>query len=127
MSYSYNLEDLEQEVHEALLANAVLIFWNHQVQSFRHFLIEDNDEYHVELRNLRRQVRSGVITTVKAGLDLSVGGTNQHVMEVTYAGVQCGPNMLLRKEGKVEDADVTPYLFKSENSRNMAVRYIVRG
>ena len=127
MSYAYNLEELEQEVHDALIAKAVLIFWNHQVQSFRHFRIEDNDEYHVELRNLRRQVRSGVVTTVKAGLDLSVAGTNLHVMEVTYAGVQCGPNMLLRKEGKVEDADVTPYLFKSEHSRNMAVRYIVRG
>ena len=127
MSYVYILEELEQEVHDAVIAKASMVFWNHQVQSFRHFLIEDNDEYHVELRNLRRQVRSGVITTVKAGLDLSVGGTNLHVMEVTYAGVQCGPNMLLRKEGKVEDADVTPYLFKSENSRNMAVRYIVRG
>ena len=120
----YALNDLVTQISHAEAAGAVFVYWHHGVNEFQYFTMQDNDMYHQELRNLRNQRISGIITCVMAGEPLVVSGNTFHVMEITCAGAQCAPCMLLRRDGNTDHLDVTPYLFKSNNSLNAAITYI---
>ena len=122
----YALNDLITQISHAVVAGAVFVYWHHGVNEFQYFTMQDNDMYHQELRNLRNQRISGIITCVMAGEPLVVSGNTFHVMEITCAGAQCAPCMLLRRDGNTDHLDVTPYLFKSANSLNAAITYINR-
>jgi len=122
----YALDDLTSQICHAAAAQAVFVYWHHGMNEFQYFTMQDNDRYHQELRNLRNQRLSGVITCVRSGEPLVVSGHTFHVMEITFAGVQCAPCMLLRRDGNTDHLDVTPYLFKSINSLNAAITYINR-
>ena len=98
----------------------------HGVNEFQYFTMQDNDLYHQELRNLRNQRIRGVITRATAGEPLVVAGNTFHIMETTFANIQCAPYMLLRRDGNTDHLDETPYLFNSVNSRDAAVAYINR-
>ena len=127
MAQAYILDELITQICCAVAARAVFVFWNHQVQEFCYYTMQDNDIFHQELRNLRKQRISGIITCVMAGEPLVVSGSRFHVMEVTFASAQCAPYMLLRRDGNSDHMDITPYLFKSANSQNAAITYINRG
>ena len=118
------LDDLSTQICHAVAAQAVFVYWHHGMNEFQYFTMQDNDRYHQELRNLRNQRLRGVITCVMAGEPLVISGNTFHVMEITFAGVQCAPCMLLRRDGNTDHLDVTPYLFKSNNSLNAAITYI---
>jgi len=122
----YALDDLITQICHAVAGQAVFVYWHHGMNQFHYFTMQDNDKYHQELRNLRSQRLSGIITCVMAGEPLVVSGNTFHVMEITFAGVQCAPCMLLRRDGNTDHLDVTPYLFKSANSLNAAKTYIKR-
>ena len=125
MSLANSLDNVTNEIRNAIQDQGVLIFWNHQLEKFVWFRMEDNATYHIELQHLRRQLRTGIIATVSAGEPLMIDGTQLHAIEVNFATAQCVPNSLLRRRGNVEDAAITPYFFKSKNARDNAVRYIL--
>ena len=73
--------------------------------------MDDNGICHSKLVNPRNQLHSGIITSVSAEETLLIDGTRLHTMKVTFATEKCGPYVLLRREGSLEHADITPYSF----------------
>ena len=126
MNGSYALNDMIAQICHAVAGGAVLVYWHHGENEFQYFTMQDNDLYHQELRNLRNQRIRGVITRATAGEPLVVAGNTFHIMETTFANIQCAPYMLLRKDGNTDHLDETPYLFNSVNSRDAAVAFINR-
>ena len=126
MAEAHTLDELITQICHAVAARAVFVLWNHKVKEFHYFTMQDNDIFHQELRNLRKQRISGIITCVMAGESLVISSDKFHVMEVTFACAQCAPHMLLRRDGNTDHLDITPYLFKSASSQNAAITYINR-
>ena len=118
------LENVENQLKHYLAKNAVFIYWSHQLETFDYLNIKDNVIYHIELGNLRRQLRSGVIKSIEAGEPLMIKGIMLHKFKVTFATAKCVPYVLLRKQGNLQHADITPYFFTSLNCRDTVLCYI---
>ena len=89
-------------------------------------------QYHDELKRLRKGFRDGNITRVAAGEDITLRGTGWlsgkliHTMEVTFKDQQCHAYMMLRRRGRYDDADHTPYFFGREDTRDSAIKWITK-
>lgn len=126
MSDNYILADLIRQITFALEEGGCFVYWHHNVKSFNFLMAIDTDEYHHELKQLRKQFRDGRVTSVTAGDDHIVGDTTLHTMEVDFINQPCYPYMLLRERGLIDDTDHTPYFFTSARSRDNAIEYITK-
>jgi hypothetical protein len=124
----YSLAELMQQLRTGLNEGGRMLFWNHQVDGIMYLTGTNQDRrgYRQELRNLRRQRRSGSVVQVAAGESIFVDGRELHTMEVTMSNIPCHPYMMLRMRGRIDDGDKTPYFFTSQDSRDRAVAWINR-
>ena len=83
--------------------------------------MEDNTVCKGELINLCSQLCSGIITSVSAGENLVIDDAVLQTMEVQFATAKCVSYVLLRRQGNLEHADITRYLFKGKNCRDNAM------
>ena len=113
-----SLDSLESNIQHAIENNAAMIFWHHRAEKFTYFCSEDKDQYRDEMRNLRSGMSSGVVKKVKKGPNLKIGQTTLFTMEIEFKENLCHAWFLLQRNGLIEDADYTPYFFRSERKRN---------
>ena len=123
MRMTYSLEVLEHQVTTAKERNAWVVYWHHNVNSFTWMNEEDQQQWRTEMNVIRTHVQAGHVTAVAAGETLTVQGNVFYPMHVTFKE-KCLPYMVLRRRGRMDDADYTPYLFTDEQSRNNAVQFI---
>ena len=119
----FSLDNSERQIAFALQEGGVLIFYSHRMNSFDWFNQEDEAQIDRELTNLRAAFCDRRITAVSAGESMTVNGIELHTMLVNF-GIPCGPYMLLRRRGLMEDTDHTPYFFKSRARRDRAIDFI---
>ena len=81
----------------------------------------DRDVYHTELRNLKKMIKTNTIINFNAGESISIEGRTLYPLEIELRDVKCHAYMLIRRRGLFDDADVTPYLFVSQKSRDDAM------
>ena len=114
-----NLNDLTAQVATALNDNASLIYWHHSVGKFNWMRASDRDVYHSELQHLKRMINTRIIINVKAGELFSIEGRTLYPLEIELRDIKCHAYMLIRRWGRFDDADVTPYLFVSQKNHAM--------
>ena len=90
------------------------------------FCAENNDWYCEEMRNLHVGMSSGIVKKVKKGSNLMIKETNLFSMAVEFKETQCHACFLLQRNGLMEDADFTPYLFTCERKRDEILNYFQR-
>ena len=123
MWMTYSLEVLEHQVTTAKERNAWVIYWHHNANSFTWMNEEDQQQWRREMNMIRTNIQDGHVTAVTAGETMTVNGNIFYPMQVT-CNEKCWPYMILRRRGRFDDADYTPYLFVDEQSRNNAVQFI---
>ena len=116
-----DLNDLTEQVATALNDNASLIYWHHSIGKFDWMRASDRDVYHSELRNLKKMMKTNTIINFNAGESISIEGRTLYPLEIELRDVKCHAYMLIRRRGLFDDADVTPYLFVSQKSRDDAM------
>jgi len=121
-----SLEEQEQSIISAINGNAMVIYWHHRVGEFTHLIASDNNLFHEEIKQVRRQFRNGRFTTITAGDTLNVNGTDLYTMEVEIPGLKCFPYFLLGRTGDLDMADKTPYFFKSRATRDKTIAFVTR-
>ena len=121
-----SLDSLESNIQHAIENNAAIIFWHHRAQSFTYLCAEDKDRYREEMRNIRLGMSSGVVKKVKKGSNLMIKETNLFSMDIEFKETPCHAWFLLQRNGLIEDADFTPYLFTCERKRDEIVSYFQR-
>ena len=123
MAQLLSLEGVERQILVALHGRCLLVFYSHRQGGFVYFNQEDGVHIRAELTNLRTAYRDGRITAARAGDPITVNGAELHTMELTF-DVPCVPYMLLRRRGRREDADHTPYFFVHQDARDEALESI---
>ena len=119
-----NLNDLTTQIATALNDNASLIYWHHSSGQFSWMRTSDRDVYHSELRNLKKMIKTDTIINVNAGESFPIEGRTLYPLEIELRDVKCHAYMLIRRRGQLDDADVTPYLFVSQKSRDDAMTFL---
>ena len=119
-----NLNDLTTQVATALNDNASLIYWHHSVGQFSWMRASDRNVYHSERRNLKKMIKTDTIINVNAGESFPIEGRTLYPLEIELRDVKCHAYMLIRRRGRLDDADVTPYLFVSQKSRDDAMTFL---
>jgi hypothetical protein len=121
-----SLDALKLCVTAAIESDAMLIFWHHKMGQFRHMIGSDQGHFRQELKSLRRQYRALNIVLITAGETLNVNGTDLYTMELEIKNLPCHAYMLLREQGDFGDAAKTPYLFRSRETRDKTIRYLMK-
>ena len=121
-----SLEEQERSIISAINGNAMLIYWHHGAGAFTYLIGSDNNLFHREIKQVRRQFRNGTIATITAGDTLNVNGTDLYTMEVEIPGHQCYAYSLLARRGDLVMADKTPYFFKSRATRDETIACVTR-
>ena len=121
-----SLAQCQQQVTFALQNGGVLIFWSHLRDSFDWIQMNDQGNYRVSLKGLRRGFRNGTITAVFSGDPITIDDRELNTMLVTFEGQQCAAYMLLHRRGDIGDLEHTPYFFTSRDSRDSAIEYITK-
>ena len=119
-----NLNDLTTQIATALNDNASLIYWHHRVEQFSWMRTSDRDVYRSKLRNLKNMIKTDIIINVNAGESFPIEGRTLYPLEIELRDVKCHAYMLIRRRGRLDDADVTPYLFVSQKSRDDAMTFL---
>lgn len=120
-----SLEEAEGAVAFAINNGAAMIYFHHSTQSFMYFIGSDDEKYREEMRHLKTAIRQGRISAITAGEPINIEGTNIFPMDVRMKNAPCYPYMMLRRRGRFEDADYTPYFFKSKQKRDRLVAYFM--
>ena len=116
----------EGQLRLAIGENAVMIWFVVGTDQFN-FSTKDDDYHKIELRRLKRYVRSGEIESASPGGPILIDGVHLYPIEVKYAGnIVCPAYALLRRQGSVTDAEKVPYFFRSEAKRNEVMQYLTR-
>ena len=79
-----------------------------------------------EIKNMRKHFREGEIVDVKAGEEFQINGTALYPLDMKICNVPCHAYMLLRRNGLFEDAEYTPYFFKSRTTRDEVLEWMQR-
>ena len=119
-----SLDVLERELKYAIDNDAAMIYWHHNLGAFNYLLASDRDRYRGEMRNVRNNIRDGLIVTISAGDPITLNSTNLYPMELKIRDAPCYAYMLVRREGEMSDAEKTPYFFKSEKTRDDVIKYL---
>lgn len=127
-----SLEGLETQLITALYLKARLIYWHHGTAHFSYLIGEDKDQWKMLWTQLKDQIRSGRISSVKSANPLVALATGENAMckslypmLVVYMDgernvIRTGAYFLLKKEGNTEQMDYTPYFFTSKVARDKA-------
>ena len=83
---------------------------------FDYLIPQDNAQYKQEIKNMRKHFREGKIVDVKAGEEFQINGSALYPLDMKMRDLPCHAYMLLRRNGLFEDADYTPYFFKSKTT-----------
>ena len=121
-----SLDVLERELKYAIDNDAAMIYWHHNLGAFNYLLASDRDRYREEMRNVRNNIRDGLIVTISAGDPITLNSTNLYPMELKIRDAPCYAYMLVRREGEMSDAEKTPYFFKSEKTRDDVIKYLTK-
>ena len=119
-----SLDVLERELKYAIDNDAAMIYWHHNLGAFNYLLASDRDRYRGEMRNVRNNIRDGLIVTISAGDPITLNSTNLYPMELKIRDAPCYAYMLVRREGEMSDAEKTPYFFKSQKTRDDVIKYL---
>lgn len=121
-----SLAQLERSISYAISDGAEMIYFHHGVQQFMYFIGSDKNKYQEEMSNLKANIREGCISVISAGEPINISGTDLFPIDFTFDNQPCFAYMLLRRRGRMEDADNTPYFFKSEKKRDQVMEYLSR-
>ncbi len=124
--HAIGLEALEETLASYVSNHAEMIYYHHRERKFMCFTTSDQALYREEMRNLKRNVRFGRISAISAGDTISIEGTNLFPMDLKVNGSLCYEYMMLRRRGRFEDADNTPYFFKSKKKRDEIIAYLMK-
>jgi len=124
VTQTLSLDVLERELKYAIDNDAAMIYWHHNLGAFNYLLASDRDRYRGEMRNVRNNIRDGLIVTISAGDPITLNSTNLYPMELKIRDAPCYAYMLVRREGEMSDAEKTPYFFKSEKKRDDVIKYL---
>jgi len=122
---TFSLDEEERMLANAINNNAAMIYFHHGTQQFVHLLGTDRRLYKEEMNHLKRGIRLRYISAITAGEPINIEGTDLFPMDVKFANAQCNPYVLLRRRGLLDDADNTPYFFKSRQKRDELVAYFI--
>ena len=122
----FNLAETKQAIAYAIANNAAMIYFHHGLQQFMYLIGSDKAKFREEMNNLKANIREGLISTISAGEPINISGTDLFPMDVRVDNQPCFAYMLLRQRGRMEDADNTPYFFKSEKKRDEVMGYLSR-
>ena len=121
-----SLNELQQQLMEALTAGAGIVFFVHSLQAFTMFLPGDKDMYTHEMKSLRKQLRRGTIDEIRAGDDFHINGNTLYPLEVKFDSVECYGYMLLRQRGDFNDSMYTPYFFSKRDKRDAFLKWLLK-
>ena len=119
-----DLQLSEQQLRMAIRGNALMIWFVVGADQFN-FSTKDDSYHKIELRRLKKYVRSGQIESVSPGDPILIDSVHLYPIEVKYAeNIVCPAYALLRRQGSVTDAEKVPYFFRSEVKRNEVIQYL---
>jgi len=122
-----SLDELERSLASAIRLGALVVYWHHGLSQFRHMNKDDeNTMWREELKLLRSHWRDGRITSVTTGPPLNIDGVNLYPMEVMMKDLECYAYMLIRRQGDFDDVKKTPYLFRSEKTRDRVKAWVTK-
>ena len=81
--------------------------------------------YQEEMRNLKWSIRQRQVTSITAGETIMIEGTPLFPIDLRFDNAPCYPYMLLLRRGVLDDADNTPYFFRSRQKRDQIITYLV--
>ena len=117
-NYTMAPKKVERSLAHMINNDAAIIYFHHGLQSFTYLIGSDRAKYQEEMTNLKRNIRDGHISSITAGEPIIINGTHLYPMDVRVDNSPCYPYMLLRRRGRYEDADNTPYFFRSRQKRD---------
>mgnify|MGYP000102812989 CR=1 FL=1 len=121
-----SLDGLTETLTNYIANRAAMIYYYHNLKIFMYFKSTDRILYQGEIRNLKRNIRDGKISSISTGDTLSINGTDLFPMELKIAGCLCYENFLLSRQGNYKDAENTPYFFRSQEKRDQIMTYLMR-
>jgi hypothetical protein len=128
------LEESRRVIRESLQGGANFIYYHHG-ETTDGFRSGDNETYKRQMRVIKKNckrsgeflgVALGEVTNMNAGEVLVFEGHELWPLEVTFAGRPCGPYALLRQNVRMQDADWTPYFFRSRHTRDKVFNAVRR-
>ena len=93
---------------------------------FDYLIPQDNAQYKQEIKNMRKHFREGKIVDVKAGKEFQINGSALYPLDMKMRDLPCHAYMLLRRNGLFDDAEYTPYFFKSKTTRDEVLEWMQR-
>ena len=121
-----SLDELEEQIRVCVRSGGVMIYWSHRKSTFDYLIAEDNAQYKQEIRNMRKHFREGQIVDLKAGEEYEANGIVLHPLVMKFQNMPCYAYMLIRRNGSFDDADYTPYFFKSKTKRDEVLTWMQR-
>jgi hypothetical protein len=120
-----SLDSLEQSLANAIENDAALIYYHHGLETFTYLIASDKAKFQEELKNLKRNIRSHLISEISAGKTININGTDLFPMDLRINNQPCFAYMMLKKQGRMDDADDTPYFFRSQQKRDEIIQYLM--
>jgi hypothetical protein len=124
-STDISLDDVESSLAYAINNEAAMIYFHHGTQSFVYYIGSDKARYQEEMRNLKWSIRQRQVTSITAGETIMIEGTPLFPIDLRFDNAPCYPYMLLLRRGVLDDADNTPYFFRSRQKRDQIITYLV--
>ena len=124
-NYTMAPKKVERSLAHMINNDAAIIYFHHGLQSFTYLIGSDRAKYQEEMTNLKRNIRDGHISSITAGEPIIINGTHLYPMDVRVDNSPCYPYMLLRRRGRYEDADNTPYFFRSRQKRDETITHLL--
>jgi hypothetical protein len=127
-SLCISLEDELNRIASAIDGGALLTFFNHRTLRWEDFTGGNQQLYHNELRSLASGLRRGLIQEVKYDGVIDIKGRQLHVLLIRFPEpFQCYQWPIIKREGRLSEAEWTPYIFKGQMVCQNALRFITRG
>ena len=121
-----SLDELKEQIRVCVRRGGVMIYWSHRVSTFDYLIAEDKAQYKQEIRNMRKHFREGKIIDLKAGEEYETNGTVLHPLDMKFRNMPCYAYMMIRRNGSIDDAEYTPYFFKSKTKRDEVLAWMQR-
>ena len=119
-----DLQLSEEQLRVAIAGDALMIWFVVGMDQFN-FSTKDDTFHKIELKRVKKYVKSGSIESVTPGDPIAIDGVHLYPIEVKYAppeNIVCPAYALLRRQGAVTDADKVPYFFRSKAKRNEVIQ-----
>lgn len=121
-----SLEDELNRIASAIDGGALLTYFNHRTLKWEDYTDGNGGLYHKELKRLASSLRRGVIRVKYDGV-IDIKGRKLHVMLVRFPKpFECYQWSIIKRNGRLSEAEWTPYLFKGPISCRNALKYITK-